>query len=84
MMMSYLFEREKIKKNRAIRDRIANDMCNGMPSNIDGIVDDHTAIACAVVDGKSWDQIEKMQELNNWPSTYVWLKKEMEEIDENY
>ena len=62
----------------AIREWIAGSMCNNMPDNVDGIVDDHTTIALALMDGKSWEEMRQMKALNDWPETYVWLRKEME------
>lgn len=43
---------------------------------------DHQAIADAIIEGRPVDEILEMVEMDRWTETYVWVKNELAEFDE--
>lgn len=69
------------------RDEIADELLEGCPDtepDADGRTEqsDHETVAEAIRSGQSWEQIEQMEELNSWPESYIWVKRELSEIDD--
>lgn len=64
------------------RNQIATELMSGCQSDEEWGEDerkpwtDHMAIAEAIRDGKSRDEILQMEEFEHWPETYVWVKNE--------
>ena len=63
----------RTKKENA---RITQDLMNDCPEEC---AIDYNRIACAIMDGTPKSDILSMDETNNWPETYVWLKSELSE-----
>lgn len=66
------------------RIRIATELMSGCQSDEEWGEDDrkpwtdHRAIADAIVRGDSADEILSMDEMDRWPDTYSWVKRELE------
>lgn len=56
------------------REQIATELLRDCPQES---LEDHQAIAAALLRGDSPEQILNMTELDNWPETYSWLKGEL-------
>ena len=59
------------------RNQLAAKLLEGCPAES---LDDHKAIAAALLRGDSNEQVLAMNQLDAWPETYVWLKGELSGI----
>ena len=60
------------------RERLAADLLRDCPAES---LDDHKAIAAALLRGDSNEQVLAMDQLDAWPETYSWLKGELGETN---
>jgi len=60
--------------DKELRKRLASEMLEGVRTVA---YKDHKIIADAVRAGESWWKLAQMPELNRWPDTYSWLKREL-------
>ena len=66
------------------RTEIANDLRSGVNEEQHSEYNeyqDHLDIAKMVENGDSWDTLQHDDQVNKWPETYVWLKNQLESLD---
>lgn len=67
------------------RKTIANDLRSGVNQEQHAEYNeyqDHLDIADMVENGDTWESLQNDEQLNKWPETYMWLKNELESIEE--
>jgi hypothetical protein len=60
------------------RNQLAAELLEGCPADS---LDDHQAVAAALLRGDSNEQVLGMDQLDAWPETYSWLKGELSEAN---
>lgn len=53
------------------RTELAVELLRDCPNDVRA---DHEAVADAIRNGATWDELEQMPELNSYPESYIWVK----------
>lgn len=72
-----LTETERPAMTTTTRESIATELLAGCPDESRA---DHEAVASAIRNGGTWDELSAMPELNRWPESYTWVRVEMKNV----